>query len=163
MTTASPMTGFSHVQLLVTDLHASEEWYTTVLGLTRYAADESKGYVALWHDPSRIMIVLTPRVSTGATLDARAADTVLDHLAFAVPDGEALEQWAAHLTDAGISHPGIVLELGKPSLQLRDPDGNAIELVAPSGRLTPGPAQVAGVVDGSGSRQYRRGEIARAM
>ena len=132
MTTASPMTGFSHVQLLVTDLPASEAWYTTVLGLRRFSADETKGYVALWHDPSRIMIVLTPRAGTGTAADAQA-DSVLDHLAFAVPNGEALAQWAAHLTDAGIAHPGIVLELGKPSLQLRDPDGNAIELVAPPG------------------------------
>jgi len=126
MTTPSPMTGFSHVQLLVTDLRASEEWYTTALGLTRYAADESKGYVALRHDASGVMIVLTPR-------DGHAAGTVLDHLAFEVPDGAVLQTWADHLTDAGITHPGIVLELGKPSLQLRDPDGNSIELVAPPG------------------------------
>ena len=127
MTTASPVTGFSHVQLLVTDLSASEAWYTTVLGLRRFSADETTGYVALWHDASRIMIVLTPR----ATERTDASDTALDHLAFAVPNGEVLDDWAAHLTDAGIAHPGIVLELSKPSLQLRDPDGNAIELVAP--------------------------------
>ena len=133
MTTPSPMTGFSHVQLLVTDLPASEAWYTTVLGLRRFSADETKGYVALWHDPSRIMIVLTPRAAPSNAPDAEAGDTALDHLAFAVPDGAVLEQWAAHLTDAGIAHPGIVSELGKPSLQLRDPDGNAIELVAPPG------------------------------
>jgi glyoxylase I family protein len=129
MTVVSPMTGFSHVQLLVTDLRASEDWYATVLGLTRYGADETIGYVALWHDPSRIMIVLTPR----ATSDAGAPDSVLDHLAFAVPDGAALEEWARHLTAVGVPHPGVVLQLGKPSLQLRDPDGNAIELVAPPG------------------------------
>jgi len=129
VTIASPVTGFSHVQLLVTDLPASEAWYKTVLGLRRFSADETKGYVALWHDASRIMIVLTPRAPEGA----HAGDTALDHLAFAVPNGEVLDDWAAHLTDAGIAHPGIVLELGKPSLQLRDPDGNAIELVAPPG------------------------------
>ena len=77
--------------------------------------------------------MLTPRAATGtdATDTAGATDTVLDHLAFAVPNGEVLDEWAAHLTDVGIAHPGVVLELGKPSLQLRDPDGNAIELVAP--------------------------------
>ena len=128
------MTGCSHVQLLVTDLPASEAWYTTVLGLRRFSADETKGYVALWHDASRIMIVLTPRAAaTDAIGTTDAADSVLDHLAFAVPNGEVLDEWAAHLTDAGIAHPGVVLELGKPSLQLRDPDGNAIELVAPPG------------------------------
>ena len=134
MTADSPMTGFSHIQLLVTDLRASEQWYTTVLGLTRYAADEAKGYVALRHEPSGVMIVLTPRAGAEANGDEANGDgdTTLDHLAFAVPDGAALETWAVHLTDAGIAHPGIVFELGKPSLQLRDPDGIAIELVAPA-------------------------------
>ena len=45
-----------------------------------------------------------------------------------MPDGPSLQAWADHLTAAGIEHPGIVDELGKPSLQLRDPDGNSVEL-----------------------------------
>jgi catechol-2,3-dioxygenase len=119
------MTGFSHVQLLVTDVHASERWYSTVLGLERFAADDAIGYVAIRHRPSGVVVVLSTRT------DGARTESALDHLAFAVPDGEVLELWAAHLTDAGVDHPGVVLELGKPSLQLRDPDGNAIELVAP--------------------------------
>ncbi len=55
----------------------------------------------------------------------------LDHLAFALPDGASLAEWTTHLTEVGIDHNGIVLENGHPSLQLRDPDGVAIELVAP--------------------------------
>ena len=55
----------------------------------------------------------------------------LDHLAFAVPDGESLVSWAEHLGEVGIDHDGVVLENGHPSLQLRDPDGIAVELVAP--------------------------------
>ena len=47
--------------------------------------------------------------------------------------GPTLEAWALELTAQGIGHPGVVDELGKPSLVLRDPDGNAIELVAPPG------------------------------
>jgi glyoxylase I family protein len=124
----SPMTGFSHVQLLVSDVRASEQWYTTVLGMDRFAADESIGYVALRHRPSGVAIVLSTRRGTDAD------ESALDHLAFAVPDGPTLETWAEHLTAAGIEHNGVVLELGKPSLQLRDPDGNAIELVAPAPR-----------------------------
>ena len=58
----------------------------------------------------------------------------LDHLAFAVPDGDTLRLWADHLTEVGIEHPGVVLELGKPSLQLVDPDGIYVELVAPAPR-----------------------------
>lgn len=40
ITKSSPMTGFSHAQLVVADLAASEAWYTTALGLTRHAASE---------------------------------------------------------------------------------------------------------------------------
>jgi catechol-2,3-dioxygenase len=55
-------------------------------------------------------------------------------LAFAVADGPTLEAWAAHLRELGLNVPAVVDELGKPSLQLRDPDGNAVELVAPAPR-----------------------------
>jgi catechol-2,3-dioxygenase len=122
------MTGFSHVQLLVSDVRTSERWYATVLGLERFAADDGVGYVAMRHKPSAVVVVLSTRS------DGQCTESALDHLAFAVPDGESLHAWAAHLADAGIDHSGVVLELGKPSLQLRDPDGNAIELVAPAPR-----------------------------
>jgi catechol-2,3-dioxygenase len=124
----SPMTGFSHIQLLVSDVRTSERWYATVLGLERFAADDGSGYVAMRHKPSGVVVVLSTRPEGTRT------ESTLDHLAFAVPDGDVLEAWAAHLTGAGVEHPGVVLELGKPSLQLRDPDGNAIELVAPAPR-----------------------------
>lgn len=127
MAPASPVTGFSHVQLRVGDVARSEEWYVTVLGVVRLTSGD--GYVALRHPPSRIVIVLTARDP-----GMEPAEGDLDHLAFAVPDGDALERWADHLTGVGIEHPGIVIELGKPSLQLRDPDGIAIELVAPPPR-----------------------------
>ena len=84
--------------------------------------------MALRHRPSGVAIVLSTRRGTDAD------ESALDHLAFAVPDGATLQTWADHLTTAGIDHHGVVLELGKPSLQLRDPDGNAIELVAPAPR-----------------------------
>jgi len=32
----SPVTGFSHVQLLVSDVRTSEQWYSTALGLDRF-------------------------------------------------------------------------------------------------------------------------------
>jgi catechol 2,3-dioxygenase-like lactoylglutathione lyase family enzyme len=132
----SPMCGFSHLQLLVTDLAASELWYTTVLGLERFAASEDHGYVALRHPPSGISLVLsTPsKMFGGADRPIAPTQGPLDHVAFAVPDGAVLEAWADHLTMLGIDHAGVVLELGKPSLQLRDPDGISVELVAPAPR-----------------------------
>lgn len=122
----SPVTGFSHLQLNVRELSASRAWFETVLGMEAFV--ELDDTVALKHSPSRLVLVLSERkMASGDT-------SPLDHLAFAVPDGDTLEVWAQELTARGISHDGVVLELGKPSLQLRDPDGNAIELVAPAPR-----------------------------
>jgi len=126
----APITGLSHVQLLVSDVGTSAKWYSAVLGLVPFADDPAVGYVALQHRGGKFVVVLTtaptPRIAS-----AEQSGNGLDHLALAVPDGAALEDWAAHLTEIGIDHPGVVLEGGHPSLQLRDPDGIAIELVAP--------------------------------
>jgi catechol-2,3-dioxygenase len=127
---ASPVSGFSHVQLIVSDLVASEHWYSTVLGLERMVAADDGSYVALRHRPSKVVVVLT--VASEAVSEAAGASH-LDHLAFAAPDGASLEVWAHHLNSIGIDNPGVVDELGKPSLILRDPDGIQIELVAPPG------------------------------
>ena len=39
----SPVSGFSHLQLLVTDLTQSEAWYATTLGLRRFAGGPDAG------------------------------------------------------------------------------------------------------------------------
>ena len=121
----SPVTGFSHLQMNVGDLAVSRAWYEMVLGMEAFV--ELDDTVALKHSPSRLVLVLSQRA-------VGECPSVLDHLAFAVPDGETLGAWARELTVLGIAHDGVMLELGKPSLQLRDPDGNAIELVAPAPR-----------------------------
>jgi catechol-2,3-dioxygenase len=127
---SAPITGLSHVQLLVSDVAASAQWYSAVLGLVPFADDPDIGYVALQHRGGRFVVVLT-RASTPQEARTEPTGDGLDHLALAVPDGAALEAWADHLTVVGIDHDGVVIEGGHPSLQLRDPDGIAIELVAP--------------------------------
>lgn len=127
---SAPITGLSHVQLLVTDVEKSARWYSTVLGLIPYAEDLAIGYVALRQPEAKLVVVLTQRPA-GTTGSTHAGDEALDHIAFAASDGAALQVWANHLSDCGIEHDGIILENNHPSLQLRDPDGIAIELVAP--------------------------------
>ncbi|MCD9625547.1 VOC family protein [Rhabdothermincola salaria] len=122
----APVTGFSHVQLRVGDLERSRRWYETVLGMEAFV--ELPDTVALRNREARLVVVLSPAERL------EAASSPLDHIAFGAPDGESLEVWARHLSEAGIAHEGVVLELGKPSLQLLDPDGNAVELVAPAPR-----------------------------
>jgi glyoxylase I family protein len=133
----APFTGLSHVQLLVTDVEASAAWYRAALGLDDFVEDLSVGYIALRHRPSKVVIVLTSRIPGDAPGQA-GGQGPLDHLAFAVADGTALAAWADHLGAVGIVHQGIVSEDGRPSLALRDPDGTAIELVAPAPRPSTG-------------------------
>jgi len=141
---SAPITGLSHVQLLVSDVGASATWYSLVLGLESYSEDIDIGYVALRHRDARLVVVLTadpgvsPEGESGGRWPGRpdAGSGRLDHLAFAVPDGVTLHTWAEHLIDVGIDHAGVLMENGNPSLQLRDPDGVAIELVAPGSAST---------------------------
>jgi len=125
----APIMGLSHVQLLVSDVAASARWYRAVLGLVLFDEDPDIGYVALRHRGAKLVVVLTRGTAPLSSDDG--AGVGLDHLAFAVPDGESLVSWAEHLGEVGIDHDGVVLENGHPSLQLRDPDGIAVELVAP--------------------------------
>ncbi len=127
----TPLLGFSHLQLRVRDVAASREWYSTVLGVETMTEADDGTYVALRHRPSQVVIVISSRID-GAP--EGTADVPFDHVAFAVPDGDTLQLWADHLTEVGIEHPGVALELGKPTLQLRDPDGINVELVAPAPR-----------------------------
>jgi len=134
--TDAPVTGLSHVQLLVSDVRASAEWYTLALGLEPYAGSIEIGYVALRHRGAKVVVVLTKRPAASGDHVAEGGHVIsetLDHLAFAVSDEGALRAWSDHLSACGLDHPGVVLENGNPSLQLRDPDGIAIEMVT-SGR-----------------------------
>ena len=121
----SPVLGFSHLQLNVRDVRASVDWYCVALGMD--VMSEHGDVVALRHRDARLVIVVSPG-------EPDVAHSPIDHLAFSVADGPTLEAWATHLRELGLKVPAVVDELGKPSLQLRDPDGNAVELVAPAPR-----------------------------
>ena len=96
----APISGLSHVQFRVADLGVSTRWYRAALGLVPMAEDHDLGYVALRHPGSGVVVVLTsvpgPPGGPGS----------VDHLAFAVPDRDALAEWAAHLMAVGINHAG---------------------------------------------------------
>ena len=99
----TPLLGFSHIQLMVDDVAASREWYSTVLGLEQFAAADDLSYVALEHRPSHVAIVLSKRDPAGGEVDPAE---LLDHLAFAVRTGEILQAWADRLSAAGVTTPG---------------------------------------------------------
>src|SRR5580698_919415 len=95
---SAPITGLSHVQLLVTDVSASAKWYSAVLGLVPFADDPDIGYVALQHRGGRFVVVLT-RAPSPCDPSAEPATDGLDHLALAVPDGVAFFFYDAPTTE----------------------------------------------------------------
>jgi catechol-2,3-dioxygenase len=100
----APITGLSHFQLLVTDVEASARWYSAALGLVPFAQDARIGYVALRHRGAKVVVVLTEGPGSPGEVDQPTGQH-LDHLAFAVPDGDSLSTWADHLTEIGVEHP----------------------------------------------------------
>ena len=126
---AAPVSGVSHLQLVVSDVAASRDWWTKVLGMQTLFEGQAGEVVALRHRPSKVVIVLSARAAGSVGPGDR-----LDHVAFAVPDRATLDTWVDHLHELGIDHPGVIDELGNHSLQLVDPDGIHVELVAPPDR-----------------------------
>lgn len=133
-------TGFGHVRLTVTDLGRSRAFYERVFGFpvafevpaeADEATREQLSFLfggVIFAVPGGSLLGLRPVAPAG---DAFSEDRVgLDHLSFAVPDRQALQDAAALLDEAGIAHGGVK-DIGIAAiLEFRDPDGIALELVA---------------------------------
>jgi catechol-2,3-dioxygenase len=119
----SPVRGFSHVQLRVTDVEASAAWYAAVLGVEP-AAEPRAGNVVLAGNGGRYVVVISGDRPEGAGGE-------LDHVAFSIGTRDALTAWAADLTATGIEHSGPVESSEGLSIHLTDPDGLPVELIAP--------------------------------
>ena len=120
----SPVRGFSHVQLRVSDVEASAAWWITALGLSRMSDGHISGALPLAGNNGRFVVVIS-----GERRDDAGGE--IDHLAFSIGDRDALAAWGEHLTSAGIPHHGLVESNEGLSIHLVDPDGLAVELIAP--------------------------------
>jgi glyoxylase I family protein len=125
------ITGASHVALTVRDMAASAKWYADVFGwqpIRRLSGEEAGSPRILLFDPksSFLVAVCEPQSDAGDRFDHRRVG--LDHLALAVADAAALQEWADHLDALGVPHSPI-REFGPARfLTLDDPDGIQIEL-----------------------------------
>jgi catechol-2,3-dioxygenase len=120
----APITGVSHVVLDVSNIEESVAWYMKVLGL-RLDRGEPGRYVGLTSSSGQFRLGLF----MGGIRGNRGA---LNHIAFSVSGLEALERWVGHLTVVGVAHEGIKQFALGYSVDLFDPDGNNVELVAES-------------------------------
>jgi len=125
-----PISGIAHVELSVSDLDATVDWYCRLLGardVFRNRNDE-RGFsaCAILEPASRTVLAFTQHdVVEGGDFTPRRVG--LDHLSFAVPDRAALEAWQSRLDELGIGHDAIDDQGFAVALNLRDPDGIALE------------------------------------
>ena len=129
-----------HIRLTVTDVARSRAFYTEVFGfqvaLDAPPEDDPGGVV---EDTLQGGVVLT---NAGVLIGLRPVDAAhagdrfdpfrvgLDHLSFGVED---LEAAVAVLDELGVAHEEIKDLGGARIVELRDPDGIALELYAPKG------------------------------
>ena len=127
------LNGSTHINLTVSDIARSSEWYCRVLGFTvvREATPEESGFTfhTLVHSGSLASVVLgqADEPDPSPFTERRIG---LHHLAFHVPDRADLPEWAAHLDSVGVEHSGVkelFLEAGH-GIWLRDPDDIWLEL-----------------------------------
>jgi len=128
---STTMPSITHVAVTVTDLDASEAWYTKVLGATP-VLDEDTG-------PFRHVVYLLGNTLFGlhGFPDLKSKDAFderrpgLDHISFGCANRAELEEWAARLDSLGIPHGEIKDASYGSGLSFRDPDNIALELFAP--------------------------------
>ncbi len=126
------ITGFSHVDLSVTDLARSKAWYTELLGMVELfgGRNDERGYevVYLMEPNSGVVMGLESHdVNPSSEFDERRVG--LDHLSWAVDSREQLDGWLARLDELGVPHSGITQEDMWDVLVCRDPDNIQLEFI----------------------------------
>ncbi len=124
------ITGFSHIQLVVSDLDASAGWYRDVLGLEQFAAGAMTAggrYCALRHPGARFVVGLQDGLAPGA------GAPMVQHLSFACSSQAEIEAWRARCAALGYDVGAVFEEAVSYNAQARDPDGFVVEFTAPKG------------------------------
>lgn len=126
-----------HVVLRVRDLDASLAFYRGVLGCTVEKVQQKIGLYQLRAGQSLIDLVPLdgPLGKMGGAGPAKEGRN-LDHFAIQIApfDEEAIRaHLAAHGVEAGESGRRYGAEGDGPSIYIRDPDGNTVELKGPAG------------------------------
>ncbi|SDS64030.1 Catechol 2,3-dioxygenase [Friedmanniella luteola] len=122
---APPLLGVSHLALSAPDLPAARRFWTGTMGFEVTTDTPHLLFVVHW--PSRVAIAVTDHEATvRGPFDERR--TGLDHVALAVPDADALEDWRQRLVADDVPHSAVVDSGAGLHLNLRAPGGVPVEL-----------------------------------
>lgn len=120
--------GNTHINLTVTDLDTSTDWYSRVFGMVVVndvtPPDSGFRFRTLLHPGSLASVVLglPDRIEPADRFDEGRVG--LHHLAYHVPERSELDIWATHLDELAVPHSGIKMSAHEAGAQiwLRDPD-----------------------------------------
>jgi glyoxylase I family protein len=125
------MPAISHVAVTVTDLAASEEWYTKVFGVKPVLDEDTGPFRHIVYQVGNTVFGLHGFPDLVSTEPFNERRPGLDHIAFGVASRDELAEWAVRLDELGVAHGGIVDASYGSGLSVRDPDNIALELFAP--------------------------------
>jgi glyoxylase I family protein len=128
---AITMPAITHVAVTVTDLPASEAWYTKVLGVGPVLDEDTGPFRHVVYQVGSTLLGLHGFPDLVSTEPFNERRPGLDHIAFGVPSRDELVEWAARLDELGVANGGVVDASYGSGLSFRDPDNIALELFAP--------------------------------
>ncbi|MDP2832359.1 MAG: VOC family protein [Pseudomonadota bacterium] len=120
----SSVVSLLHASLLVADLARSRDFYEDVLGLKANPARPSMSFAGVWYDVGGGQIHLINLPNPDPVMGRPEHGGRDRHTALGVADFAAMQ---ARLAAAGL--PYTLSRSGRAALFVRDPDGNALELV----------------------------------
>ncbi|MCA9860356.1 MAG: VOC family protein [Thermomicrobiales bacterium] len=122
-----PATGLYEIVLEVSDLRASERFYSEAIGLPvadRWSDERPAVWLALGNEG---FLGLWPRESGGAVAIHNGRGGAHVHFALRIPHG-TIEQAQARLEELGHEVERVDFGNGNVAIYLDDPDGNVVEL-----------------------------------
>jgi glyoxylase I family protein len=129
--TSHPFPAITHVAVTVSDLAASEAWYTRLLGVEPVLDEDTGPFRHIVYALGGTLFGLHgfPDLKSNDHFDERRPG--LDHVSFGCASRDELVEWASRLDELGIVHGGVVDAGYGSGLSFRDPDNIALELFAP--------------------------------
>jgi len=113
-----------HTSICVTNVERSRQFYEGLLGLTPTQRPDF-GFPGMWYQLGEGQLHLIQRERTTASADDETVNAADPHFAIQVDDLEAMRR---RIQAAGVQ----MLDFGSGQLWVHDPDGNTVELRAPT-------------------------------
>jgi glyoxalase family protein len=136
------LSGIHHLTAVTADAPHNHAFYTDTLGMRLVKKTVNQDDVSAYH-----LFYADGKATPGSDItffdwpaprERRGTHSIV-RTGFRVAGPESLGYWAQRLQELGITHGAVVDRDGRPTLDLEDPEGQRLTLVADDGRLAPHP------------------------